>query len=74
MSCPGQESILHPAADTKISADSSSCVFGAMFLQKQQCVHIGLQHNYTSRSLIETESHYAQIKKEALGMQYLGMR
>ena len=53
-----------PHKETKVSADASSYGLGAVLLQ-----HTGNHWRtvaFASRSLSETETHYAQIEKEAL--------
>ena len=53
-----------PTAEVKVSADASSFGLGAVLLQKH--------HNkwkpvaFASRTMTETECHYAQIEKEVL--------
>jgi len=54
-------------AETKISADASSHGSGAVLLQKQDN-HDWKPVAFASRSLTDTESHYAQIEKEALAL------
>ena len=56
--------LYNPAAETKITADSSSFGLGAVLMQKQQSTWRPVA--FASRSLSETESRYAQIEKEAL--------
>ena len=54
----------NPEAATKISADASSYGLGAVLLQRDGTHWHPIA--YASRSMSETESHYAQIEKEAL--------
>ena len=53
-----------PEADTKVSADASSYGLGAVLLQKSETSWKPVA--FASRSMSETEQHYAQIEKEAL--------
>ena len=55
-----------PQADTKISADASSHGLGAVLLQKNQQEWRPVA--YASRAMLETETRYAQIEKEALAI------
>ena len=54
------------AKDLKVSADASSFGLGAVLLQKEESEWKPVA--YASRSMTETERHYAQIKKEALAI------
>ena len=53
-----------PTAETKLTADASAYGLGAVLMQKtiQQWKPVA----YASRSMIETDTRYAQIEKEAL--------
>ena len=53
-----------PNAPTKISADASSYGLGAVLLQQSGSVWKPVA--YASRAMTDTETHYAQIEKEAL--------
>ena len=55
-----------PQADTKISADASSRGHGAVLLQKNQQEWRSVA--YASQAMLETETRYAQIEKEALAI------
>ena len=55
-----------PNAEILISADASSYGLGAVLLQKMG--HDWKPVSYASRSLLEAETHYAQIEKEALAI------
>ena len=54
------------AKDLKVSADASSFGLGTVLLQKEESESKPVA--YASRSMTETERHYAQIKKEALAI------
>ena len=54
------------SAKAKISADASACGLGAVLLQYQQ--EKWRPEAFVSRSLIETETSYAKIEKEALAL------
>ena len=54
------------SAKAKISADASDCGLGAVLLQYQQ--EKWRPEAFVSRSLIETETCYAKIEKEALAL------
>jgi len=64
MAKPSVLAFYDPAAETKVSADASSFGLGAVLFQKSGEVWKPVA--YASRSLSETEQHYAQIEKEAL--------
>ena len=53
-----------PTAEVKVSADASSFGLGAVLLQKHYNKWQPVA--FASRIMTETESHYAQIEKEAL--------
>ena len=53
-------------AETKISADASSYGLGAVLLQK--CRTLWKPVAFASKSMTQTERHYAQIEKEALAI------
>ena len=53
-------------AETKISADASSYGLGAVLLQK--CGALWKPVAFASKSMTQTERHYAQIEKEALAV------
>ena len=57
--------LYNPQAETKISADASSHGLGAVLLQLEESWR---PVAYASRALINTESRYAQIEKEALAI------
>ena len=64
LTSPQMLALYDPTADTLISADASSSGLGAVLMQK-----VGSQWHpisYASRSMTESETHYAQIEKEAL--------
>ena len=54
----------NPSVEMEVSADASSYGLGAVLLQK--CSNSWRPVAFVSRSLTETEQHYAQIEKEAL--------
>ena len=56
--------LYNPETDTIVSADASSYGLGAVLLQKSDSTWKPVV--YASRSMTETECHYAQIEKEAL--------
>ena len=55
-----------PNAATKISADASSYGLGAVLLQEHNSVWKPVA--YASRSMMKTETRYAQVEKEALAI------
>ena len=56
------------AAKTKISADASAYSIGSVLLQQKNDKWCPV--TFASRSLSETERHYAQIEKEALALKW----
>ena len=64
LTSPQTLALYNPAADTLISADASSHGLGAVIMQKVESQWHPIA--YASRSMTETETHYAQIEKEAL--------
>ena len=57
-------------AETKVSADASSFVLGAVLLQRHEGMWKPIA--YASRSMTETEGRYAQMEEENPGS-HLGM-
>jgi hypothetical protein len=55
-------------AETKLATDASSYGLGAVLLQRQSHTSDWRPVTFASRSLTETERHYAQIEKEALAV------
>ena len=64
LTTPQTLALYDPAADTLISADASSHSLGAVLMQKVESQWHPI--SYASRSMMESETHYAQIEKEAL--------
>ena len=64
LTSPRTLALYNPAADTLISADASSHGLGAVIMQKVESQWHPIA--YASRSMTESETHYAQIEKEAL--------
>jgi len=59
--------LFDPEKDTMVSSDASSFGLGAVLMQKQPSGEMR-PVAYASRSMTETEHHYAQIEKEALAI------
>ena len=59
-------SLYSPNAETKVTADASSNGLGAVLLQKNNSVWKPVA--FASRSMTKTETHYAQVEKEALAI------
>ena len=66
ISSPTVLTLYDASAKAKISADASDCGLGAVLLQYQQ--EKWRPEAFVSRSLIETETCYAKIEKEALAL------
>ena len=66
LSKPTTLTLYDPEKDLKISADASSFGLGVALLQKEESGWKAVV--YASRSMTETECHYAQIEKEALAI------
>lgn len=64
LTSPQTLTLYDPAVDTLISADASSHDLGAVLMQKVESQLHPI--SYASRSMTESETHYAQIEKEAL--------
>ena len=56
------------AADAKVSVDASSFRLGAVILQQIEAMQPWKPVAYASRTMTETETHFAQIEKEALAL------
>ena len=65
---PSILTLYDPAADTKVSADASSFGLGAVILQRTGTAQPWKPVAYASRTMSDTETHYAQIEKEALAL------
>ena len=65
---PSILTLYDPAADTKVSADASSFGLGAVILQRTEAIQPWKPVAYASRTMTDTETHYAQIEKEALAL------
>ena len=66
LSKPTVLALYDPQADSTISADSSSYGLGAVLMQRSSPHSNWKPIVYASRVLTDTESHYAQVVKEAL--------
>ena len=65
---PSILTLYDPMADTKVSADASSFGLGAVILQRSETKQPWKPVAYASRTMTSTETHYAQIEKEALAL------
>ena len=65
---PSILTLYDPAADAKVLADASSFRLGAVILQQIEAMRPWKPVAYASRTMTETETHFAQIEKEALAL------